>query len=186
MNFDVNTLASLMQAINPSSNGAKGDIPQQNRQGEQSSAKSPFCTQNGLGEQIRWDTDESGGEKKNAFSDIIGNLAKQNPMFSLVGAMQGGKGDMSSLLPVIMSLMQPKKPKSEEKDVARVENDTHSSEKRAESSPEQAIVSRECGNKDSENIEKEKTQRDVFAPVAFAGYEILSKLCALMKRSFGD
>ncbi len=186
MNFDVNTLASLMQAINPSSNGAKGDIPQQNRQGERSSAKSPFCAQNGLGEQIRWDTDEIGGEKKNAFSDIIGNLAKQNPMFSLVSAMQGGKGDMSSLLPVIMSLMQPKKPKSEEKNGARVESDAHSSEKCAESIPEQAIVSKERGNKDSENIEKEKTQRDVFAPVAFAGYEILSKLCALMKRSFGD
>lgn len=186
MNFDVNTLASLMQAIKPSSNGAKGDIPHQQRQGEQSSAKSPFCAQNGLGEQIRWDTDESGAEKKNAFADIMENLAKQNPMFSLVGAMQGTKGDMSSLLPVIMSLMQPKKPKSEEKNGARVESDAHSSEKRVESSPEQAIVSKERGNKDSENIEKEKTQRDVFAPVAFAGYEILSKLCALMKRSFGD
>ncbi len=93
---------------------------------------------------------------------------------------------MSSLLPVIMSLMQPKKPKSEEKNGANVENDTHSSKKRLESSPEQTTVSKECGNKDSENIEKEKTQRDVFAPVAFAGYEILSKLCALMKRSFGD
>lgn len=187
MNFDVNTLASLMQAINPSSNGAKRDIPQQNRQGEQSSAKSPFCAQNGLGEQIRWDTDESGGEKKNAFADIMGNLAKQNPMFSLISAMQGAKGDMSSLLPVIMSLMQPKKPKSEEKNGAKVKNDAHSSEKCAESSPEQTTtVSRECGNKNSENIEKEKTQRDVFAPVAFAGYEILSKLCALMKRSFGD
>lgn len=187
MNFDVNTLASLMQAIKPSSNGAKDDIPQQKRQGEQSSAKSPFCAQNGLGEQIRWDTDESGGEKKNAFADIMGNLAKQNPMFSLVGAMQGGKGDMSSLLPVIMSLMQPKSPKSEEKNGTKAKNDAHSSEKRTESSPEQATaVSRECGNKDSENIEKEKTQRDVFAPVAFAGYEILSKLCALMKRSFGD
>ena len=90
---------------------------------------------------------------------------------------------MSSLLPVIMSLMQPKKPKSEEKNGANVENDTHSSKKRLESSPEQTT---ECGNKDSENIEKEITQRDVFAPVAFAGYEILSKLCALMKRSFGD
>lgn len=186
MNFDVNTLASLMQAIKPSSNGAKGDIPHQQRQGEQSSAKSPFCAQNGLGEQIRWDTDESGAEKKNAFADIMENLAKQNPMFSLVGAMQGTKGDMSSLFPVIMSLMQPKKPKSEEKNGARVESDAHSSEKRVESSPEQAIVSKERGNKDSENIEKEKTQRDVFAPVAFAGYEILSKLCALMKRSFGD
>lgn len=93
---------------------------------------------------------------------------------------------MSSLLPVIMSLMQSKSPKSEEKNGARVESDAHSSEKRVESSPEQAIVSKERGNKDSENIEKEKTQRDVFAPVAFAGYEILSKLCALMKRSFGD
>lgn len=119
MNFDVNTLASLMQAINPSSNGAKPDIPHQQRQGEQSSAKSPFCAQNGLGEQIRWDTDESGGEKKNAFADIMGNLAKQNPMFSLVSAMQGTKGDMSSLLPVIMSLMQPKSPKSEEKTARR-------------------------------------------------------------------
>lgn len=93
---------------------------------------------------------------------------------------------MSSLLPVIMSLMQSKSPKSEEKNGAKVESDAHSSEKCAESIPEQAIVSKERGNKDSENIEKEKTQRDVFAPVAFAGYEILSKLCALMKRSFGD
>ena len=48
-----------------------------------------------------------------------------------------------------------------------------------------ANVSKECENNDSENIikEKEKTQRDVFAPVAFAGYEVVSKLCALMKLS---
>ena len=89
---------------------------------------SPFCAQNGLGEQIRINTDESDGEQKNAFADIIGNLAKQNPMFSLVSAMQGGKGDMTSLLPLVMSLMQSKKPKNEEKNGTNVENDAHSSE----------------------------------------------------------
>ena len=93
---------------------------------------------------------------------------------------------MASLLPLVMSLMQSQKPKNEEKNGTNVENDAHSSEKRAESNPEQPEnVSKECGNKDSENIkkEKEKTQRDVFAPVAFAGYEVVSKLCALMKLS---
>lgn len=72
------------------------------------------------------------------------------------------------------------------KNGTNVENDAHSSEKRAESNSEQTEnVSKECENKDSENIkkEKEKTQRDVFAPVAFAGYEVVSKLCALMKLS---
>lgn len=187
MNFDVNAIASLMQAMqNTPANDVKRDIPQSAPKNERVSDVSPFCAQNGLGEQIRINTDESGGEQKNAFADIMGNLAKQNPMFSLVSAMQGGKGDMSSLLPLVMSLMQSKKPKNEEKNGTNVENDAHSSEKRAESNPEQPEnVSKECGNKDSENIkkEKEKTQRDVFAPVAFAGYEVVSKLCALMKLS---
>ena len=78
-----------------------------------------------------------------------------------------------------MSLMQSKKPKKEEKNGTNVENDVPSSESRSESNSEQA----ENVSKDCENIEKEKTQRDVFAPVAFAGYEIVSKLCALMKLS---
>ena len=93
---------------------------------------------------------------------------------------------MSSLLPLVMSLMQSQKPKNEEKNGTYVENDAHSFEKRAESNSEQPEnVSKECENNDSENIkkEKEKTQRDVFAPVAFAGYEVVSKLCALMKLS---
>ena len=116
MNFDVNAIASLMQAMqNPPANDVKRDIPQSAPKNERVSDVSPFCAQNGLGEQIRINTDESGGEQKNAFADIMVNLAKQNPMFSLVSAMQGGKGDMSSLLPLIMSLMQSKKPKNEEK-----------------------------------------------------------------------
>lgn len=187
MNFDVNAIASLMQAMQkPPANDVKRDIPQSAPKTERVSDVSPFCAQNGLGEQIRINTDESGGEQKNAFADIMGNLAKQNPMFSLVSAMQGGKGDMASLLPLVLSLMQSQKPKNEEKNGTNVENDAHSSEKRAESNSEQTEnVSKECGNKDSENIkkEKEKTQRDVFAPVAFAGYEVVSKLCALMKLS---
>lgn len=187
MNFDVNAIASLMQAMQkPPANDVKRDIPQSAPKNERVSDVSPFCAQNGLGEQIRINTDESGGEQKNAFADIMGNLAKQNPMFSLVSAMQGGKGDMASLLPLVLSLMQSQKPKNEEKNGTNVENDAHSSEKRAESNSEQTEnVSKECGNKNSENIkkEKEKTQRDVFAPVAFAGYEVVSKLCALMKLS---
>lgn len=116
MNFDVNAIASLMQAMQkPPANDVKRDIPQSAPKNERVSDVSPFCAQNGLGEQIRINTDESGGEQKNAFADIMGNLAKQNPMFSLVSAMQGGKGDMASLLPLVMSLMQSQKPKNEEK-----------------------------------------------------------------------
>lgn len=162
----------------PPANDVKRDIPQTAPKNERVNDVSPFCAQNGLGEQIRINTDES-GDQKNAFADIMGNLAKQNPMFSLVSAMQGGKGDMSSLLPLVMSLMQSKKPKKEEKNGTNVENNVPSSESRSESNSEQA----ENVSKDCENIEKEKTQRDVFAPVAFAGYEIVSKLCALMKLS---
>lgn len=180
MNFDVNAIASLMQAMQkPPADDVKRDIPQSAPKNERVNDVSPFCAQNGLGEQIRINTDESGGEQKNAFVDIMGNFAKQNPMFSLVSAMQGGKGDMSSLLPLVMSLMQSKKPKKEEKNDTNVENDVPSSESRAESNSEQTEnVSKNC-----KKIEKEKTQRDVFAPVAFAGYEIVSKLCALMKLS---
>lgn len=180
MNFDVNAIASLMQAMQkPPADDVKRDIPQSAPKNERVNDVSPFCAQNGLGEQIRINADESGGEQKNAFADIMGNLAKQNPMFSLVSAMQGGKGDMSSLLPLVMSLMQSKKPKNEEKNGTNDEDDAPSSESRAESNSEQA----ENVSKDCKNIEKEKTQRDVFAPVAFAGYEIVSKLCALMKLS---
>lgn len=159
--------------------------------------KSVFCAQNGIGEEVRFN--EPRQERQTDIWDVI---AGQNPMLGLLKNIKGSNGDIASLLPMIMSLMQKpptnatqseKSAKSEksfrnedENDDAindvNLEKEDNSTSKKSENTC--ADMGKEEKHKENVYIpNKEKTQRDIFAPVAFAGYEILCILCSLIKES---
>ncbi len=165
--------------------------------------KSAFCTQNGIGEQVQPYRD-----KQEKGEDIFDAIAGQNPIFNVLKALKNGDADTSSLLPVIMSLMQntstfsqqdkrtaennpddsianKNQPKSDCKnsDTKKVDN-LEKEDKNTSITPQNAsadVVNTENNDENTYKTNKEKTQRDMFAPVAFAGYEILCTLCALIK-----
>lgn len=186
MNLDMNTISMLMQLLSQKNGDNKAQNTAQEPPNEQYTharmqddkytETSAFARQNGIGEKTR--IDFSNAERQNDGKlDFIKNVAAQNPMFALLGNMQNGKADVSSMLPLVMSMMQ--KSKTEKK------NDDSASERNDENNKSDAAGSRVTASKiENENANsKTETQREVFAPVAFAGYEVISYLCLLIKAS---
>lgn len=192
MNLDMNAMSMLMQMLSQKNDGQKAQYEPPNAKNARPRAcddnhieKPAFALQNGIGEQIRLDFSPP-EENHDVKNDLLKNLAGQNPMLSLLCNMQNGKADVASMLPLVMSLMQ--KPKASEQPKAEQKSDD-----KCESmgnKAEQASVNtnrnddKNDGNTNNkQNSEKEKTQRDPFCPVAFAGYEVISSLYALIKAS---
>ena len=186
MNLDMNTISMLMQLLSQKNGDNKAQNTAQEPPNEQYTharmqddkyaETSAFARQNGIGEKTR--IDFSNVERQNDGKlDFIKNAAAQNPMFALLGNMQNGKADVSSMLPLVMSMMQ--KSKTEKK------NDDSASERTDENNKSDAATSSVTASKiENENANlKTETQREVFAPVAFAGYEVISYLCLLIKAS---
>lgn len=186
MNLDMNTISMLMQLLTQKNGDNKAQNTAQEPPNEQYThvrmqddkytETSAFARQNGIGEKTRLDF--SNIERQNDGKvDFIKNMAAQNPMFALLGNMQNGKVDVSSMLPLVMSMMQ--KSKTEKK------NDDSASERNDENNKSDAADSGVTASKiENENASlKTETQREVFAPVAFAGYEVISYLCSLVKAS---
>lgn len=184
--MDMNTISMLMQLLSQKNGDNKAQNTAQEPPNEQYTharmqddkytETSAFARQNGIGEKTR--IDFSNAERQNDGKlDFIKNVAAQNPMFALLGNMQNGKADVSSMLPLVMSMMQ--KSKTEKK------NDDSASERNDENNKSDAAGSRVTASKiENENANsKTETQREVFAPVAFAGYEVISYLCLLIKAS---
>lgn len=175
MNFDVNMLSALLNAMSKSNRksnleneGLNARKTANNGNIDKSDKKTPFRAQNGLGEQIRLNTEQSKTEdyRQDSENDLLSVLAKQNPMLGLLKNMQGAKSDPTSMLPLLMSLFQ----------------------KPASTSSATATENGECkdnASKDTPSKENayKKTQQDMFSPVAFAGYEAVSALCALVKQA---
>lgn len=186
MNLDMNTISMLMQLLTQKNGDNKAQNTAQEPPNEQYThvrmqddkytETSAFARQNGIGEKTRLDFSNIERQKDGKF-DFIKNMAAQNPMFALLGNMQNGKADVSSMLPLVMSMMQ--KSKTEKK------NDDSSSERNDENNKSDAADSSVTASKiENENASlKTETQREVFAPVAFAGYEVISYLCSLVKAS---
>lgn len=186
MNLDMNTISMLMQLLTQKNGNNKAQNTAQEPPNEQYThvrmqddkytETSAFARQNGIGEKTRLDFSNIERQKDGKF-DFIKNMAAQNPMFALLGNMQNGKADVSSMLPLVMSMMQ--KSKTEKK------NDDSSSERNDENNKSDAADSSVTASKiENENASlKTETQREVFAPVAFAGYEVISYLCSLVKAS---
>lgn len=186
MNLDMNTISMLMQLLTQKNSDNKAQNTAQEPPNEQYThvrmqddkytETSAFARQNGIGEKTRLDFSNIERQNDGKF-DFIKNMAAQNPMFALLGNMQNGKVDVSSMLPLVMSMMQ--KSKTEKK------NDDSSSERNDENNKSDAADSSVTASKiENENASlKTETQREVFAPVAFAGYEVISYLCSLVKAS---
>ncbi len=186
MNLDMNTISMLMQLLTQKNGDNKAQNTAQEppnekythvrMQDDKYTETSAFARQNGIGEKTRLDF--SNIERKNDGKfDFIKNMAAQNPMFALLGNMQNGKVDVSSMLPFVMSMMQKSKTEKKNDDSASERNDENNKSDAADSSVTASKIENENASL------KTETQREVFAPVAFAGYEVISYLCSLVKAS---
>lgn len=186
MNLDMNTISMLMQLLtqkngdNKAQNTAQEPPNEQythvRMQGDKYTETSAFARQNGIGEKTRLDFSNIERQNDGKF-DFIKNMAAQNPMFALLGNMQNGKADVSSMLPLVMSMMQKSKTEKKNDDSASERNDENNKSDAADSSVTASKIENENASL------KTETQREVFAPVAFAGYEVISYLCSLVKAS---
>ena len=186
--MDMNTISTLMQLFSQKNDGNMAQTMSQKPSDAQStpvcaqddkSIEIPaFVRQNGIGEQIRLDFSKKENQSDTK-SDLLKNLSSQNPMLALLGNMQNGKADMASMLPLVMSLMQKPKADGKANQNADAANgaDTVNSKDNAENE--------NCNMHPNESspLKKEKPQREIFSPVAFAGYEIISSLYCLLKAS---
>lgn len=186
MNLDMNTISMLMQLLTQKNGDNKAQNTAQEPPNEQYThvrmqddkytETSAFARQNGIGEKTRLDFSNIERQNDGKF-DFIKNMAAQNPMFALLGNMQNGKTDVSSMLPLVMSMMQKSKTEKKNDDSASERNDENNKSDAADSSVTESKIENENANS------KTETQREVFAPVAFAGYEVISYLCSLVKAS---
>lgn len=186
MNLDINTISMLMQLLtqkdgdNKAQNTAQEPPNEQymhvRMQDDKYTETSAFARQNGIGEKTRIDFSNIERQNDGKF-DFIKNMAAQNPMFALLGNMQNGKADVSSMLPLVMSMMQKSKTEKKNDDSASERNDEKNKSDACDSSVTESKIENENANL------KTETQREVFAPVAFAGYEVISYLCSLVKAS---
>lgn len=186
MNLDMNTISMLMQLLTQKNGDNKAQNTAQEPPNEQYThvrmqddkytEPSVFARQNGIGEKTRLDFSNIERQNDGKF-DFIKNMAAQNPMFALLGNMQNGKTDVSSMLPLVMSMMQKSKTEKKNDDSASERNDENNKSDAADSSVTASKIENENANL------KTETQREVFAPVAFAGYEVISYLCSLVKAS---
>lgn len=186
MNLDMNTISMLMQLLTQKNGDNKAQNTAQEPPNEQYThvrmqddkytETSAFARQNGIGEKTRLDFSNIERQNDGKF-DFIKNMAAQNPMFALLGNMQNGKADVSSMLPLVMSMMQKSKTEKKNDDSASERNDENNKSDAADSSVTASKIENENANS------KTETQREVFAPVAFAGYEVISYLCSLVKAS---
>lgn len=186
MNLDMNTISMLMQLLTQKNGDNKAQNTAQEPPNEQYThvrmqddkytETSAFARQNGIGEKTRLDFSNIERQNDGKF-DFIKNMAAQNPMFALLGNMQNGKVDVSSMLPLVMSMMQKSKTEKKNDDSASERNDENNKSDAADQSVTESKIENENANL------KTETQREVFAPVAFAGYEVISYLCSLVKAS---
>ncbi len=186
MNLDMNTISMLMQLLTQKNGDNKAQNTAQEPPNEQYThvrmqddkytETSAFARQNGIGEKTRIDFSNIERQNDGKF-DFIKNMAAQNPMFALLGNMQNGKTDVSSMLPLVMSMMQKSKTEKKNDDSASERNDENNKSDAADSSVTASKIENENASL------KTETQREVFAPVAFAGYEVISYLCSLVKAS---
>lgn len=186
MNLDMNTISMLMQLLTQKNGDNKAQNTAQEPPNEQYThvrmqddkytETSAFARQNGIGEKTRIDFSNIERQNDGKF-DFIKNMAAQNPMFALLGNMQNGKADVSSMLPLVMSMMQKSKTEKKNDDSASERNDENNKSDAADSSVTASKIENENASL------KTETQREVFAPVAFAGYEVVSYLCSLVKAS---
>ncbi len=202
MNFDVNTLSTLMQLMNSQRPKEPETPPSQNvgvdsynnsayrengyasqSQSEPMPQQSLFAMQNGLGQRI----DLSPKQEKRQTAQ-----PSSNPMSSLFDMMAGkssGGGDaLTSLMPMLMNMMGANKnaqvAQSNASNQQRGSNNLSSFEQKLKEAKEKADNAQSshetnASNKDSGEQAKHtsiKNSRDRYEPITFAGYTLISSL----------
>lgn len=185
MNLDMNTISMLMQLLsqkncenktqNASQEPPNAHNSSERTQDDKRSEQSAFARQNGIGEQIKFDFDKQ--EKPSAQAEILKGLASQNPMLAMLANMQGGKADIASLLPLVTSIAN----RQGGNKTANQNSQNNSTPQNAQNNPFPQKKQEDLNCQNALQKEKEKTQRETFSPVAFAGYEVVSRLCRLLK-----
>lgn len=186
--MDMNTISTLMQLFSQKNDGNIAQTMSQkpsdaqsthgHAQDDKSIEMPAFVRQNGIGEQIRLDFSKKENQSDTK-SDLLKNLSSQNPMLALLGNMQNGKADMASMLPLVMSLLQKPKADGKASQNADAPNSTDNVNSKDNAEKENCNIR----PNESSPLIKEKPQREIFSPVAFAGYEIISSLYCLLKAS---
>ena len=195
MNFDVNTISTLMQMFSamkpPASESPKmQDDASVGKGGENVSV---FAMQNGLGERV-----DIGGSKKseNKKSSPQG-AAMGNPMAAMLEMMtgskaQGGSGDMlSTLMPMLMNVMGGRQTGAQANKTAQNssnnfggdqsvgnQNQSANNQNQRDNSNSRQSSSEEVEKSNNKNNCKPKPQptHDKYEPIAFAGYTLISAL----------
>lgn len=170
--MDANMISAMLKML------TDGNFEQTNAQDEakmsQNSA-SVFAVQNGLGEHVNIKSQQ----KQDVLSYMLKNMPTQNPLLGLLGAMQGGGKDLSGLLPLITSLMQKTQNKSEKSN----QDDLKKHEEIEPQSNKKDINT--IQNKQTVDCVADKETKemhtDTFSPIAFAGYNVASAICAMLK-----
>lgn len=188
--MDINALSTILKMF---SGASSMQSMEQNTSHTSKSNASAFAVQNGLGEQVTVDNNQ----KSDTLGEILKNLSGQNPLLGLLGSMQGSNGDLSSLLTLVTSLMnKPKTQTSNNDNVKEKHTNCDANAKNQEKTNMDNASNSEIENANENNSAaddfanacknglkdlKEKTQRDLFAPVAFSGYKTMCALYNLIK-----
>ncbi len=191
MNFDVNTLSTLMQfmgSAKPTEN-AKPQEPPAAAQ-DKPMSRSVFAMQNGLGERVDFnDSRQKSESTKQAapnmqLSSLLemmsgnksGKQGDMSAMLPLLMGLMGGRGgqggnDMSAMLPMLMKLMggqnSQQKPAPETNKKEEPKSETKPKEQTKDDKPQQAQI-----------------KKDKYDPISFAGYAMISALNKLYVSQF--
>ncbi|MDE6060949.1 MAG: hypothetical protein K2G31_05730 [Clostridia bacterium] len=196
MNFDVNTLSTLMQMMSAMKPRADESPKPQENSMENKNRENPsvFAMQNGLG-----DTVEIGGSKKaESKKSPSQNASMGNPMAAILEMLTGSKsqsggGDMmSTLMPMLMNMMGGRQAQAQSSQNAQGSNNNSSggntgynqnsnnnnANNQNSNSSDVKGSDVEARNEKAENNYKMKTQptHDKYEPIAFAGYTLISAL----------
>ncbi len=175
MNFDINTLSTLMKmmgSMKPTQSDERSRDPREyaetdNRSGQ--SSASVFAMQNGLGQKVEFGSEPRKSEpQKNV-----------NPMQSILEMMTGTKSSdggsdmMSSLLPMFLNMMGGRNQAS----AASVKPQQPSEQNNTKTEPAANENNKNAADAQKErNTKTQPLKKDKFEPIAFAGYALISAL----------
>ena len=170
MNFDLNALANLMQILQkPQSGGAPTHSHVQNTPRNAPNPfdrskcgnlykNSPFAAQNGLGEEINAESFSSAAQNQDTQ-----NSGAKSPMESILSLMSK-KNDIEKMMPAFANIYAKSKEQSPAK-VTKADETTSENGQSPENSPQNGFKQKENGKSE-----------DLFSPIEFAGYTLVSAL----------
>lgn len=187
MNFDANTLSTLMKLMGamkpsrPEEREDKYDDRSSEKNANSTASVSVFAMQNGLGQKV-----EIGGSKQKSEA-----RRPAGPMASILEMMTGGGGSgdsggdmMSTLMPMLMNMMNMKNQPQNQTSKAACENNNpknasdnrQSNDEKYNENGSQRTGGSQNKNTTSADMKTQPSRKNMFEPIAFAGYTLISAL----------